>query len=85
MRLNYFVIIGKCIDVNESYLLILNENDEFIKVYHDNDENISRIELDTLTKVEGYISMMNPGGIILIADKIYQIKSKAEHGGGFIV
>lgn len=85
MKFNYFLLIGKCVDINKNFITLLNEDNDLIKIYFDSDENISKLELDILTKVEGYISLIEPGLIILIAEKIYQIKNNNDYGDEFVV
>lgn len=85
MENNYFVLIGNCVDVNETFMTILNEDKELIKIYFDDVEDISMLELDLLTKVEGYISIIEPGIIILIAQKIYQINKNFNYGDELVI
>lgn len=85
MDLNYFYIIGKCFEVNSTYLSLLNEDNQIIKVFFDDNQDISDIKVDILTKVEGRITVLETGIIVLIAEKIYQIKQNYNCGGDLVV
>ena len=84
MKYNYFILIGECLEFNSSYITLSSDNDTLMNIFLEEKLDLSNLEINLLTKIEGHIKVIEPGINVLVADKIYQIKKNYESRDEFV-
>lgn len=61
MKYNYFILIGECFEVNSSYISLMSDDNALIKIFLEEKFDLSKLEVNLLTKIEGHIKVIEPG------------------------
>lgn len=61
MKYNYFILIGECFEVNSSYISLMSDDNALIKIFLEEKLDLSKLEVNLLTKIEGHIKVIEPG------------------------
>ena len=72
--MNRVEIIGICLEVNSSYMLVEVQDTKPLKLFFNDDVNYEMIEVGKYTKVLGYLEADEFPFPIVKIEKVYQIK-----------
>ena len=75
MRKNSVVFVGVCKEVVSSSILLENQAGKLFRFYFASKEDVRTIDLNVLTKIEGYVDIQDFPFPVIMVEKVYQLKN----------
>lgn len=75
MIINSVVFVGVCREVEDSSILLENQDCKLFRFYFANKEDIRTVDLNVLTKIEGYVDVQEFPFPIIMVEKVYQLNN----------
>lgn len=72
--MNKVEVIGLCVDVNTTYIILKVENGSDLKLFFNESIDINAIEIGKYTKVIGFLDASDFPFPIVKIEKVYQLK-----------